>query len=357
MRLVIGESNFEKYFCGVIIFFLIKNLLMYHILTITFSPCIDKSFSVAELIAEKKLRSSSPKIEPGGGGINVARVLTRLGAKTIALYPSGGYTGQALDELIEKEQIPAIPVKTQNETRENIIVLETSTNKQFRFTMPATSLTEKEVERILRQIERLKKLDFIVISGSVPSASSPLLFSQINAIATRKKTKIIVDTSGEMLKHAVESGVYLIKPNVSELACLSGKESLSDDEIVYEAKRIIKTKNCQIIVVSMGAAGAILVTKELTIPIVPPVVEVRSTVGAGDSMVAGIAFALSRGKNIETAVQYGVACGTATTLNTGTALCHVEDVERLFNQICSSPGYERNTETSGCNKAISVQHL
>ena len=323
---------------------------MHSILTITFSPCIDKSFSVAELLAERKLRSSIPKMEPGGGGINVARVLTRLGAKVIALYPSGGYTGQAFDELLAKEQVAAIPVKTQNETRENIIVLETSTNKQFRFTMPATSLTEKEIERILERVERLKKLDFIVVSGSLPSAISPLVFSQINATAARKEAKLIVDTSGEMLKHAVDMGVYLIKPNISELACLAGKESVSANEIVCDAKRIIRTKKCEVIVVSMGAAGAMLITKEDTIPIMPPAVEVQSTVGAGDSMVAGIVFALSRGKNIETSVQYGVACGTATTLNGGTELCHVEDVERLFDQIRLSPRAELNSDTLDCVK-------
>jgi len=309
---------------------------MQSILTITFSPCIDKSFSVAELLAEKKLRTSIPKTEPGGGGINVARVLTRLGANAIALYPSGGYTGRALDELIAKEQIPAIPVKTKNETRENIIVFEKSTNRQFRFTMPATSLTEKEVVRILEQIERLKKLDFIVVSGSLPPGTPPLLFSKINMIARKKNARLIVDSSGEMLKHAVDQGVYLIKPNVSELACLAGKESLSDDEIVCEAKRIIKTNKCEIIVVSMGGAGAMLITNNEEIRVIPPRVEIKSTVGAGDSMVAGISFALSRGKNIQTAVQYGVACGTATTLNSGTELCRVDDVERLFNQICFS---------------------
>jgi len=321
------------------------NLIMQSILTITFSPCIDKSFSVPELLAEKKLRSSIPKTEPGGGGINVARVLTRLGANAIALYPSGGYTGQALDELIAKEQILAIPVKTKNETRENLIVLEKSTNRQFRFTMPATSLTVKEVVRILERIERLKKLDFIVVSGSLPPGITPQLFSRINIVARKKKARLIVDTSGEMLKHAVDQGVYLIKPNVFELACLSGKESLSADEIVCEARRIIKTKKCKIIVVSMGAGGAMLVTKDKEILIIPPTVEIKSTVGAGDSMVAGIVFALSRDKNIETAVQYGVACGTATTLNSGTELCHVDDVERLFKQICFSPRSELNAAT------------
>jgi len=304
------------------------------ILTITFSPCVDKSFSIPELIPEKKLRTSIPKTEPGGGGINVARVLARLGTNAIALYPSGGYTGQALDELIAKEHIPAIPVKTRNETRENVIVLETSTNKQFRFTMPATSLSEKEIERLLESIEHVKKPDFIVVSGSLPAGIAPNIFSRI-AIVGKKKAKLVVDTSGEGLKYAVDQGVYLIKPNISELAYLAGKEYLHTNEIVHHAKSIIKTKNCEIIVVSLNAAGAVLITKNATVAVTPPAVKVKSTVGAGDSMVAGMVFALSRGDDIETASQYGVACGTAATLNAGTELCHKKDVEALFNQIRS----------------------
>ena len=345
MRPVIGESNIERYFYRLSHISSVQSLFMNNILTITFSPCIDRSFSVPELVAEKKLRSSIPKTEPGGGGLNVARVLTRLGANAIALYPSGGYTGKALDQLMADERVSAISVQTQNETRENIMVIETSTNRQFRFIMPPTSLSEKEVERILKCIEEVKETDFIVVSGSLPSGITPVSFSQINAIAGGRNAKLIVDTSGDMLKHAVDQGVFLIKPNVSELAYLAGKESLSVDEIAYEAKQIIKTGKCEIIVVSMGAAGAMLVTKDKTIPIMPPAVEIKSTVGAGDSMVAGIVFALSRTEDIETAVQYGVACGTAATLTSGTELCHKEDVEKLFDQIRLSPGSVLNADT------------
>jgi len=324
---------------------------MHNIVTITFSPCIDKSFSVEELLAEKKLRASTPKLEPGGGGINVARVLIRLGANAVAVYPSGGHMGKTLDELMTNEKVPAISVETQHETRENIVVLETLTNRQFRFTMPAVNLNETEVERMLEHIEQLKGLDFIVVSGSLPVGISPLVFSRINAIAGRQKAKVIVDTSGEMVKHAVYEGVFLIKPNVSELAYLAGKQSLGADEIAHEAKQIIRTQKCEIIVVSMGAAGAMLVTRDETILIKPPAVEIKSTVGAGDSMVAGIVFALSRGRSIETAVKYGVACGTATTLNDGTELCHKKDVETLFNQICISPGSVLNADTISSPRA------
>ena len=307
---------------------------MSNILTLTFSPCIDKSFSIPELIPEKKLRTSIPKTEPGGGGINVARVLARLGVNATALYPSGGYTGKALDQLMAIEHIPVIAVAARNETRESIIVLETSTNKQYRFTPPAPTLSENELKKIFDRIEEINKLDFIVVSGSLPAGISPNIFSQIDAIAGKRKAKLIVDTSGEGLKYAVDQGVYLIKPNISELAYLAGKD-LHTIDIVRQAKSIIKTKNCEIIVVSLNAAGAMLVTKNAAIAITPPAVKVKSTVGAGDSMVAGIVFALSRGDDIETASQYGVACGTAATLNAGTELCHKKDVEALFNQIRS----------------------
>jgi 6-phosphofructokinase 2 len=307
------------------------------IVTITFSPCIDKSFSIQKLIPEKKMRGSIPKMEPGGGGVNVARVLTRLGVNAVALYPSGGYTGKVLDQLMAKEQIPVISIDTQNETRESITVLETSTNKQFRFIMPPPHLHRQEWERMLECLEEMGKLDFIVVSGSLPADIPPNIFSQITKIAEKKSAKLVVDTSGEALKHAVDHGVYLIKPNLSELANLAGKESLERDEIIQQAKNIIRTKKCEIIVVSLNAAGALAVTNDKAIAVTPPAVKVKSTVGAGDSMVAGIVFSLSKVDDIETAARYGVACGTAAALNAGTELCHKDDVEILFAETTSLP--------------------
>ena len=163
---------------------------MSNILTLTFSPCIDKSFSIPELIPEKKLRTSIPKTEPGGGGINVARVLARLGVNATALYPSGGYTGKALDQLMAIEHIPVIAVAARNETRESIIALETSTNKQYRFTPPAPTLSENELKKIFDRIEEINKLDFIVVSGSLPAGISPNIFSRIDAIAGKRKAKL-----------------------------------------------------------------------------------------------------------------------------------------------------------------------
>ena len=304
--------------------------LMSNIITITFSPCIDKSTSVPELIPEKKLRCASPKLDPGGGGINVARVLKRLGEEVVAIYPAGGYTGKYFNALLEKEKISSITVETRNETRENIIILAESTNQQFRFGMPGTELLEGEWKDCLKAVETLNDVEFIVASGSLPPGVPPDIYARLAIIAKKKNAKLIVDTSGEALKHAVEQGVYLLKPNLGELASLSGVEKINDKEAVNIAKDLIKKGRCEIVVISMGEKGAMLVTKNETHFVDPPDVIRKSTVGAGDSMVAGIVFSLSKKRSLEEVLRYGVACGTAATMNPGTELCKKADVENLF---------------------------
>ena len=152
----------------------------------------------------------------------------------------------------------------------------------------------------------------------------------IAEIAITKKAKLIVDTSGEALKDAVDKSVFLIKPNLGELSFLVGKEYLNPGEISLAAKQIIEKGKCEAVVVSMGAEGALLVTKNIERKIGPPIVQRKSTVGAGDSMVAGIVFSLQKGESLENAVAFGVACGTAATMNTGTELCNPVDVKKTY---------------------------
>jgi 6-phosphofructokinase 2 len=309
---------------------------MSKIVTITFSPCIDKGTTVSTLIPEKKLTCTIPKLEPGGGGINVARAIKKLGGEALAIFPSGGYTGKFFNHLLEKEQVPSLIIETENETRENFIVLEEATNNQYRFGMPGTELKEDEWKRCLNVIEEIKDTDFLIASGSLPPGVPADIYARLAKIANRNKTKFVIDTSGEALKQAVEEGVFLLKPNLGELSSLVGKKELQPDEIQDTAKKIINKGKCQVIVVSMGAEGAMLVTKEEMKKIMPPPVDRKSTVGAGDSMVAGIVFYLSKGKTITEAVQYGVACGTAATMNVGTELCRKKDADQLYHIITGS---------------------
>jgi 6-phosphofructokinase 2 len=312
---------------------LVEICRMNKILTITFSPCIDKSTSVQELLPERKLHCALPKLEPGGGGINVARAIKKLGGEAIAIYPSGGYTGKFLNHLVEKEGLTSGVIHTKNETRENITVFEEITSKQYRLGMPSSELFQNEWEEILALVSGCNGVEYIIASGSLPPGVPMDVFGQLAKIAKSKHAKFIVDTSGEPLKHATEVGVFLIKPNLEELAFLSGKKELQSNEIKNIAKEMIASGKCENIVVSMGAKGALLFTSNSAFSFVPPKVTVKSTVGAGDSMVGGILYAISNGKSMPEAVQYGVACGTSATMHAGTELCNKIVADELFGRV------------------------
>ena len=304
--------------------------LMSTVVTVTFSPCIDKSASVPVLAPEKKLLCSHPKLEPGGGGINVARALKRLGGQATAIYPSGGYSGKFLDHLMQQEGIPYVIIETEKETRENIIIVDESTNNQYRFGMPANALNEGEWEKCLAAVKAMDQVNFLVVSGSIPPGAPLNLFKELSALAKNKEAKFVVDTSGPALKEAVKHGVYMLKPNLGELSSLAGTSRIDIDMAAATARTVIEKYNCGAIVVSMGKDGAMLVTREECFTVRPPDVPRKSTVGAGDSMVAGMIYSLVNGNSLDQALQYGVACGTAATMNAGTELCHKEDADRLF---------------------------
>jgi 6-phosphofructokinase 2 len=303
---------------------------MPEIVTITFNPCIDKSTTVPALLPEKKLRCTVPKFEPGGGGINVSKAIKNLGGDSIALFPSGGYSGKFLQKLLTDAKINFLPVEITSHTRENLIVFENSTSAQYRFGMPGPQLLENEFQDCLAGVKKLSDVKYIVVSGSFPSGTPKDVFKEIAQVAQRVNAKLIVDTSGEALKQAIQEGVYLIKPNFSELAAITDNEKIKPGEEEKICKEIIAEGKCKVIVVSLGAEGAILVTENKSIRFVPPKVDKKSTVGAGDSMVAGIVFSLQKGKTLEDAVRFGIGCGTAATMNAGTELCHKKDVEALY---------------------------
>ncbi|HET9824529.1 MAG TPA: 1-phosphofructokinase family hexose kinase [Chitinophagaceae bacterium] len=306
---------------------------MSRIITITFNPCIDKSATVKTLKPEKKLHCSEPKFEPGGGGINVARAIKKLGGDPVAIYPAGGYTGEFFNHLLEKDHVASVVIEVEHSMRENVIVLEESTNNQFRFGFPGAKLHEHEWKQCLAAIDDIQDATYIVASGSLPDGVPQDIFARLAVIAKTKNMRLVIDTSQEALRQAVEEGVYLLKPNLGELSLLVGKQELTIDEIPGAGREIISKGKCEILVISMGELGAMLLTKSTEFIVKTPGITRQSTVGAGDSMVAGIVLQLSRGKNVQEAFLYGVASGTAATMNPGTELCHKPDVDALYAQL------------------------
>nr|WP_294791683.1 1-phosphofructokinase family hexose kinase [uncultured Mucilaginibacter sp.] len=312
---------------------------MKHIVTVTFNPAVDKSTTVEKLVPTHKMKASEPVYHAGGGGVNVARALKMLGLPATAVYFEGGNTGEFFSCLLTEEGVDIEPVKTQGATRENFIVNELSTNRQFRFGLPGPFISAAELDEMLDKISGIPQIDYLVISGSVPPTIPITIFKNLKAIADEKKAKLVVDTSGGALSSALSSGVYLIKPSLSEMAELAGKEKLEIPEAIEAAKQMIALGQCSIVVLSLGSDGAMMITDEFTLQVAAPPVQVLSTVGAGDSMLAGILFALANDKGLSTALEYGVACGTSATTKHGTSLCEKDMVEELFEKISTHPVY------------------
>jgi len=303
---------------------------MPEIVTLTFNPCIDKSTTIDSLVPEKKLRCTTPRFEPGGGGINVSKVIKNLGGNSAALFPVGGYSGKFLQNLLLETGIDFIAVATTSPTRENLVVFENATSAQYRFVMPGQPLGENEFENCITELGKLRGTTYIVVSGSFPPGMPATCFKKIAKVAYKVNAKLIVDTSGEALKQALQEEVFLIKPNLNELAALAGNVKIKAGEEEKICREIIAQGRCEVIVVSLGAEGAMLITEKNSVRCVPPKVHRKSTVGAGDSMVAGIVLSLQRNKTLEEALRFGTACGTAATMNAGTELCHRKDVEELY---------------------------
>ena len=299
------------------------------IITLTVNPALDKSTHFRGLIPEQKIRCDEPRFDAGGGGINVSKAISRLGGTSLAVFTSGGPTGKILEELLNKESIAYKAIEVQTWTRESFVAVDDNTNSQYRFGFTGGEISKEESDRILETVTNLNP-KFLVASGSLNEGLSVNFYQKIAEIAKKSNSKLIVDTSGEALKKVLETGVYLIKPNVGELAKLIGVERLEMEEVNEAAKQIIVKGGAEIVVVSLGPQGAVLVTKDNYEFVPAPNVAKKSTVGAGDSMVGGMVWALSQNKSLKEVIRWGVACGSAATMNEGTQLFKGADAQRLF---------------------------
>ncbi len=311
----------------------LKNYEM-NVLTVTMNPTIDTSLTVDQVRPDVKLRSNKPRHEPGGGGINVSRAISILGGNSTAYFMAGGTNGTMLEQLLDEQDMNYIAVPIEGLTRENITVFEESSDQQFRFVLPGPEISNEECNEFTDKLKSVKeKPDYIVISGSSPPGVPADTYARIAKRGKELGAKVIIDTKGEELKHALEEGVFLIKPNLRELRDLSGKELKNENEIQAAAKKIHDNGQSKIVVVSMGAGGVMVVSEEFTGKLTAPTVPIKSKVGAGDSTVAGITLFLSRRKPLIESILYGIAAGASAVMTGGTELCTRDDTDYLFARL------------------------
>lgn len=304
------------------------------IVTLTLNPALDVSSSVPVVSPSHKLRCAMPVTEPGGGGINVARVCRRLGEPSVAVVPLGGAVGQRVGELLAAEGLEADTIAIEGQTRESISISEETTGHQYRFVLPGPALSPAEVDACIEAtVAAAAGARCLVISGSMPNGVGPTIVTDL--VAAVGDTRVLVDTSGPALSAALSSGAYLVKPSARELALVVGRTLDTEADVTDAAVEVHRDNQVDVIVASIGAGGAIVVDDRGIHRLRAPSVQVRSAVGAGDSMVAGMAVGLQRGLSADRATALGVAAGTAAVLTDGTGLCHPADVDRLLHSVVS----------------------
>ena len=298
------------------------------IITLTINPALDKSAKVDGLIPTQKLKCHSIQYHPGGGGINVSRLLKNLDTETTCIATSGGDTGKYLTDLLVKQNIEPKIIPVEGWTRENLSIVDTQSGLQYRFGMPGNELCEKELEAVKKLLDEFADpQDILVLSGSLAPKMPVDFYAQLIKFLADKNLKVVIDTSGEALKEALKEKVFLIKPNQKELAQLAEKEFMYTVEQETFAKELIKSEKAQYVVVSLGARGAFLACDKGVFYKSTPSVKVKSTIGAGDSMVAGLIYGILNGFPPEKILKWGVACGVATTMSEGTSLGTKENIE------------------------------
>jgi 6-phosphofructokinase 2 len=309
---------------------------MKRIATLTVNPTIDINTNVEQVIPGRKLRCEPPRREPGGGGINVSRAIHRLGGTSVLLYLGGGPTGEMLQSLLEAEGLEPRRIPISGWTRENTHVVEEGSGQQFRFGMPGPKVREEEWKRCIDELRRLDPApDFLVASGSLAPGIPEDFYREVARVGREIGARVIVDTSGAALRRLTGGKAFLIKPNVYELQELAGRELIDEDEQIEAARAAIADGCCEVVALSLERGGTLVITEGNVEFVRAPTVPIRSKVGAGDSMVAGIVLALARGLELMDAIRFGVAAASAAVMTPGTELCRREDTERIYERMMS----------------------
>ncbi len=311
---------------------------MHSIITLTMNPAIDLSTSVARVVPTHKLRCANEHRDPGGGGINVARIVSRLGGNATAIYPTGGVSGDLLRQLVEREGVASSTFAVAEETRLNITVLEDQSGDEYRFVLPGPSLAPAEWQQALDMLESLPRQPrLLVMSGSLPPGAPEDFYARAARIASRHGGTAVLDTSGPALAAAMNAGITLIKPNLRELRELTGQELADETSWHAACAGLVASEQVGAIALTLGDQGALLVSRDgaLRAPAIP--IAVASAVGAGDSFLGAMVWALASGRNLEDAFRYGVAAGSAALLTPGTQLCRRDDVMCLYGQVVMHP--------------------
>jgi len=303
------------------------------IVCICLNPTIDMYCEADAIFAFSKIRTHSQKISPGGGGVNVARVLSNFHVPCELVYMSGGSTGILLDSELQSYEIHKRAFKNNSPTRVAYTVHLPSKQQEFRFVPDGPVVSKESWQQLLKHVSSvaLQENDVVVASGSLPNGVPDDAYAKIADVVQKAGARFVLDSSGVGLSKALDARhkIFLVKPSLRELQNLADRK-LDEAEAREFAQQMVTDDLAQNVAVSLGSHGAFLVTREGVLRAPAQLVKVHSAVGAGDSFVGAMVYSLSQGEPIATAFRYGLAGGAAAVMTAGDQLCNAQDVKSLY---------------------------
>ncbi len=302
------------------------------LITLTLNPALDIACIAKEVMHTHKIHTRDDHLDPGGGGINVARVLHELGGSTLAVMMAGGVTGALIEEMLDEAGVPRLTVPIRGRTRICFNVFESLTKLEYRFVQEGPDVSEADWHRMLDVLEATPG-DWLIASGSLEHGMPEDIYARVARAAGRRGQRFVLDTSNAALRAALGSGIELLKPSLGELEMLAGRKLPEPREQEAEAMALVRARAARLIAVTLGEDGAFVASDEGVIRLAAMPCEVRSAVGAGDSFTAAMTLALARGAMLEDALAWGVAAGTAAVACAGTARIRRVDVEKQYQRL------------------------
>lgn len=304
---------------------------MARFLSVALSPTVDLWGEAEQVLPGHKTRTTGTIYDPGGGGINVARVISRFGGDVEALYLAGGEIGSFLDRLLKNEGVRARRIDVDGQTRIGFVVREQATGLEYRFVSEGPVIKADELHSCCDIISS-GSWDYVVLSGSLPRGAPDDTYARMATCATSRRARVVLDSSGIALSAALEkSHFFLVKPSRRELEKLVGRE-LDEQGVREAASAIVSRGAAELVAVSLGADGALLASSGGVLREAAIEVSAHSSVGAGDSFVGAMTWALAQGKSHAEAFRTGIAAGAASITAPGTRLCQPGDVHDLLNR-------------------------
>ena len=307
------------------------------IYTVTLNPALDKTATVEGLTVDEVNRISEVREDPGGKGINVSKVIAKLGGTSRALALLGGTVGEKIRAMLSEEGIDVWAFEAKGETRTNLKVVDPKLGTNTDINEPGPLASIATLDAMLAALTgAINRGDIVVLSGSLPKGAPVATYGAWTRACAAAGAKVFLDADGSALTHGLGAHPYLVKPNDAELSRLCGRELADEEQVAEEAVRLVNG-GVHRVIVSMGGAGAVIADESHVLLARSPKVSVGSTVGAGDSVVAALAYAEERGMSLEDAARLAMATGAANVMQSGTQAAERELVDELLDQVSVEP--------------------